>query len=68
VFPSNIPTVSVEAASTFGWKKYASHSIGVDTFGHSAPAKQVYEKFGLTPEKIADVAFQHLKHTPRPRL
>lgn len=38
VFPKNIPVLSVEAASTFGWSKYATASCGIDTFGVSAPA------------------------------
>lgn len=52
VFPNGIPTLSLEAMSTFGWDKYAHASIGIDTFGASAPAKDLMKKFGLTTENI----------------
>ena len=48
------PVISVEAASTFGWNRYAQKTIGIDTFGASAPASKLYEYFGLTPECVAD--------------
>jgi len=32
------------------------HTLGVETFGKSAPAAQAYAAFGLTPEKIAAAA------------
>ncbi len=45
--------VSIEAAATFGWARYADLSIGIDRFGLSAPGEQVYQALGLTPEIIA---------------
>lgn len=51
----NEPIVSVEAASTFGWNRYAMKTIGIDTFGASAPADKLYEHFGITPKHIAEV-------------
>lgn len=48
------PVISVEAASTFGWNRYAHKTIGIDTFGASAPADALYEHFGITPEHIAE--------------
>jgi len=56
VFPKGVPVLSVEAAATFGWSKYATASCGIDTFGVSAPAPQVYKHFGLVPEVIAEKA------------
>ncbi len=47
------PVISVEAGSTFGWNRYAQKTIGIDTFGASAPASKLYEYFGLTAENIA---------------
>ncbi len=35
--PSGVPVLSVEAATTFGWERYADDSIGIDRFGASAP-------------------------------
>lgn len=48
--------VSIEAGTTFGWERYVGlHGlkIGIDRFGVSAPAKDAYDYFGLTPDKIA---------------
>ena len=44
--------VSIEMLSTFGWAKYAATNIGLDSFGASAPAKDVIKKFNFTPEAI----------------
>ena len=47
--------VSIEAGATFGWERYTGlHGlrIGIDRFGVSAPAKDAYAFFGLTPEKV----------------
>jgi transketolase len=48
--------VSIEAGTTFGWERYTGlHGlrIGIDRFGASAPAGDLYDYFGLTPDKIA---------------
>ncbi len=47
--------VAVEAGVTSLWPKYVGmrgRVIGIDTFGESAPAPQVYEAFGITAEKV----------------
>ena len=49
--------VSIEAGSTMGWGKYigtAGKAVGIDTFGASAPAGQLYEKFGITTETAVE--------------
>ena len=40
-------TISLEAASTFGWSKFAKYNIGVDHFGYSAPLKDIQKKCKL---------------------
>jgi len=48
--------VSIEAGATYGWERYTGlHGlrIGIDRFGGSAPAADLYEHFGLTPGAIA---------------
>jgi len=48
--------VSIEAASTDCWKKYVGTeglTFGIDTFGKSAPYKEIYKYFGLTAENIS---------------
>lgn len=47
--------VSIEAGSTFGWERYVGlkgKSIGVDTFGASAPAGILYKEFGITVDNL----------------
>ncbi|KAH6589283.1 hypothetical protein BASA50_010158 [Batrachochytrium salamandrivorans] len=56
VFPDGIPTLSMEAMSTMGWGKYAHASVGIDTFGASAPYMLLYKKFGLVPDVVAEKA------------
>jgi len=68
VLPKGIPVLSVEAASTFGWSKYAHRSIGIDTFGMSAPAKQVFEHFGLVPTEVAKKAKELVDDFPNMKL
>jgi transketolase len=51
--------VSVEQASTLGWARYVGmtgHTIGMETFGASAPLKELQRKFGFTPEYIVAAA------------
>jgi transketolase len=48
--------VAIEAGRTNGWYKYVDHDalvIGIDHFGASAPAEEIAEHFGFTPEKVA---------------
>ena len=49
--------VSIEAGVTLGWQKYVGRrgiAIGLDHFGASAPYEVLYEKFGLTAEKVVE--------------
>ena len=51
--------ISVEAGVTAFWKKYTGlqgRELGVDSFGESAPAKDVFEHFGLTEDKLFELA------------
>lgn len=58
VLPDNVrKRLVVEALSSFGWGKYAGldgKTITMDTFGASAPAKVLFEKFGFTVENIVN--------------
>jgi len=64
VLPPNVTArVSVEQASTFGWARYVGpfgHSIGMTTFGASAPLKELQKKFGFTPDKVVAAAREQL--------
>jgi transketolase len=55
--------VSVEKGSTLGWARYvggSGHSIGMETFGASAPLKELQKKFGFTVENIVAAAKQQI--------
>ena len=56
--------VSIEAGTTFGWERYTGlHGLrfGIDRFGASAPAEELYDHFGLTPDKITAKVLDHMK-------
>jgi transketolase len=49
--------VAIEAASPYGWERYVGREgviLGIDRFGASAPAPDLYKHFGLTAEAIVD--------------
>ncbi|HEY8438077.1 MAG TPA: transketolase, partial [Candidatus Limnocylindrales bacterium] len=51
--------VSVEAGVSLGWERWVGSEgaiVGLDHFGASAPAGTIFEKFGFTVERVADVA------------
>jgi transketolase len=52
IIPSKYPRISVEAGSTFGWAAIASHSVGIDRFGASAPGNVVMEKLGISVTNV----------------
>ena len=47
------PILAIEAASDFGWTRYADDVVAMQDFGASAPGNQLYKYFGFTPAKIA---------------
>ena len=53
--------VSVEMLSTFGWDKWAKYHMGIDTFGASAPAKDVFKKFNFTSDRLVEICEGALK-------
>ena len=61
--PEVTARVSVEQASTFGWARYVGatgHSIGMRSFGASAPLKDLLPKFGFGPDYVVAAAKQLL--------
>ena len=62
VLPGSIrKRVTVEAASTFGWERFAGlegSMIGIDRFGASAPAPMLMKNFGFTPEHVCAAALR----------
>lgn len=60
VLPPEIKArIAVEAGSPMGWSRWVGDSgvmIGIETFGASAPFKEIYQQYGLTVENIVKVA------------
>jgi transketolase len=55
VLPPGVPRLSIEAGVTWSWRAVVGdrgEALGIDTFGESAPAPQLYRHFGLTVEAV----------------
>jgi transketolase len=59
VLPRGVPRVAVEAGVTDGWRKYVGavddpHAavVGIDRYGESAPAGDLFKFFGFTVERV----------------
>jgi transketolase len=64
--PAVSARVSVEQASTFGWERYTGRDgtrIGMETFGASAPLKELQKKFGFTVDHVVAAARDQLART-----
>jgi transketolase len=56
IMPAGVPTLSVEAATTFGWERWSDDSIGIDRFGASAPGELVLERLGINVDHVVERA------------
>ena len=62
VLPAGLPSVAVEmGARDFWWKYKVCAVVGIDQFGESAPAADLFKHFGFTPEHVAQTVTQALK-------
>ncbi len=55
--------VAVEAAGTFGWERYVGPDgpvVGLDTFGASGPAGELYKHFNITADAVVKAARERL--------
>lgn len=55
ILPDDALIVSIEAGTTVGWERYTGRKglrFGIDSFGASAPASDLFDHFGLTAQKI----------------
>jgi transketolase len=60
--------VSIEEASTLGWDRWVGpegQTVGMHTFGSSAPLKDVMNEFGFTPDKVAEAARSAIERASR---
>ncbi len=65
LLPADTLKVSIEAGATLGWERYVGNdglTVGLDRFGASAPAKQLYERFGITAKAIVPQILEKIKN------
>jgi transketolase len=63
LLPGDALLVSIEAGATLGWERYtgrAGLNIGLDRFGASAPAPDLFKRFGFTAEAIVPKILERL--------
>ena len=69
VLPSDVRVrIAIEAGTPMGWERYVGIdgvTLGISCFGASAPAGVLYEKFGLTAQRMADEAEALVKRSSR---
>jgi len=59
VIEKNSKKISIEASCVFGWEKYVGSegvSLGLKSFGKSAPGQKLYEDFNLTSDSVVKMA------------
>jgi transketolase len=61
VLRRSVPSVSLEAGATLGWANYVDDSLGINTFGMSAPGKVVFEEYNIVPAAVVDHVEQVLR-------
>ena len=52
VLSPGVPTVSVEAGSTFGWHEWSDYQVGIDRFGSSAPGDVALDRLGINVDAV----------------
>ncbi|WP_275421984.1 transketolase-like TK C-terminal-containing protein, partial [Snodgrassella gandavensis] len=58
VLPAGLPRIAIEAGVSDSWYKYVGSDgaiIGINRFGESAPAEQLFQEFGFTVDQVVDV-------------
>ena len=64
ILPQGVPRVSIEAGVSWFWRAVVGDTgiaLGIDSFGESAPAEQLYQHFGLTAGHVVDAALTVLQ-------
>ena len=62
IINKDVPVITIEASSVSSWEKYSKNNMGIETFGESAPFKEVYKHFNLTSVKIVELAKKIIKN------
>ena len=58
------PRVAIEALSSFGWERYTGDNgaiVAMTTYGASAPAKELFQKYGFTADRIVQTVLTLVK-------
>jgi len=66
ILPPSAIKVSIEAGTTLGWERYTGNEglrIGLDRFGASAPAEDLFQRFGFTAEAIVPQILERLDNS-----
>lgn len=60
VLPNDVPKISVEALSTFGWDKYTygGEKIGINHFGASGKGEELFKEFNITKDAVVDAVIK----------
>jgi transketolase len=64
VLPANLPRIAIEAGVSDSWYKYVGTDgaiIGIEQFGESAPAEELFKEFGFTVDHVVEVVRNLLK-------
>ena len=64
ILPDKALRVSIEAGTSMGWERYIGHdglAVGLDRFGASAPAEDLFKRFGFTAEAIVPQICERLE-------
>jgi len=56
IINKDTPIITIEASSVSSWEKYSKNNMGIETFGKSAPFKEVYSHFNLTSANVVNLA------------
>ena len=62
IISPTVPSISIEAGSTYGWNKWAEVTIGIDSFGTSAPGDIALTEFGISSKTLLEAANNLLKN------
>ncbi len=60
VIDRSLPAISLEAGTTLGWHRYATHPVGIDRFGASAPGQTVLDELGISVDAVVAAAHDAL--------
>jgi len=61
IINKDTPTITIEASSLSSWEKYSKNNMGIETFGESAPFKEVYQHFNLTSARVVELTKKIIK-------